>query len=72
MKRHLYHLVNRSPWPLTVSFGLLFSTTGLVAYMNRINNGILIFLLGIFITIFSLYLWWRDVIRESTYQVIIH
>jgi len=68
MKRHLYHLVNRSPWPLTVSLGLLFSITGLIIYMNRVNNGILIFLIGILITIFSLYLWWRDVIRESTYQ----
>jgi len=68
MKRHLYHLVDRSPWPLTVSFGLLFATTGLVCYMNRINNGFLIFFLGILITVLSLYLWWRDVIRESTYQ----
>ena len=38
MKRHLYHLVDRSPWPLTVSIGLLFSTSGLVCYMNRTTN----------------------------------
>jgi cytochrome c oxidase subunit 3 len=68
MKRHLYHLVDRSPWPLTVSFGLLFATTGLVCYMNRVTNGFFVFLLGLIITIFSLYFWWRDVVRESTYQ----
>jgi len=68
MKRHLYHLVDRSPWPLTVSFGLLFATTGLVCYMNRVSNGFLVFLIGFIITTFSLYLWWRDVVRESTYQ----
>ena len=68
MKRHLYHLVDRSPWPLTVSFGLLFATTGLVCYMNRVNNGFFIFLLGLIVTTLSLYLWWRDVVRESTYQ----
>jgi len=61
-------LVDRSPWPLTVSFGLLFTTSGFVCYMNRVNGGFLIFLFGLFVTIFSLYLWWRDVIRESTYQ----
>ena len=68
MKRHLYHLVDRSPWPLTVSFGLLFATSGLVCYMNRVSNGFFIFLLGFVITTLSLYLWWRDVVRESTYQ----
>jgi len=68
MKRHLYHLVDRSPWPLTVSFGLLFATSGLVCYMNRVSNGFFIFLLGLVITTLSLYLWWRDVVRESTYQ----
>jgi cytochrome c oxidase subunit 3 len=56
MKRHLYHLVDRSPWPLTVSFGLLFATTGLVCYMNRIHNGFFIFFLGLLVTILSLYL----------------
>jgi len=68
MKRHMYHLVDRSPWPLTLSLGLLFATTGLVCYMNRISNGFLIFLLGLLVTIITMYVWWRDVIRESTYQ----
>jgi len=68
MKRHMYHLVDRSPWPLTLSIGLLFATTGLVCYMNRISNGFLIFLLGLLVTILTMYVWWRDVIRESTYQ----
>ena len=68
MKRHMYHLVDRSPWPLTLSLGLLFATTGLVCYMNRISNGFLIFLLGLIITILTMYVWWRDVIRESTYE----
>lgn len=68
MKKHLYHLVDRSPWPLIVSLALLLITTGLVIYMNRVLNGFLIFFLGFFVLIISLILWWRDVIRESTYQ----
>jgi len=68
MKRHLYHLVDRSPWPLMLSFGLLFATSGFVCYMNRIMNGFLIFLLGLLVTFLTMYVWWRDVIRESTYQ----
>jgi cytochrome c oxidase subunit 3 len=55
----------------TLSIGLLFATTGLVCYMNRISYGFLIFLLGLIVTILTLYVWWRDVVRESTYQVII-
>ncbi len=68
MKRHLYHLVDKSPWPLTMSFGVLFFTTGLVCYMNRITYGFLIFFLGLLIIVLTMYVWWRDVIRESTYQ----
>jgi cytochrome c oxidase subunit 3 len=68
MKRHLYHLVDKSPWPLTSSFGTFFLALGLVLYMHRIEYGMLILLIGFFVLISSMYVWWRDVVRESTYQ----
>jgi len=55
MQKHLYHLVDRSPWPLTVSIGLLFTMIGFVCYMNRIVNGFILFLIGIIIILLSLY-----------------
>lgn len=67
-KRHLYHLVDRSPWPLTTSMGALFLTSGLVCYMHRVQSGFFILMLGLFILISSMYVWWRDIVRESTYQ----
>jgi cytochrome c oxidase subunit 3 len=66
--RHLYHLVDRSPWPLFVSFGVLFITSGLILYMNRITNGFFVILLGLIVLIGSLFFWFRDIISESTYQ----
>jgi len=68
MKRHLYHLVDRSPWPLISSMGAFFLTSGFVLYIHRVENGFYVFLLGLLILILTFYMWWRDVIRESTYQ----
>ena len=67
-KRHLYHLVDKSPWPIVSSLGALLLTTGLVCYMHKIQMGFLIFLCGLFVILFTMFVWWRDVIREGTYQ----
>jgi len=67
-KTHLYHIVDVSPWPLSTSIGALLLTSGFVCYMHRVTNGMFLFLLGLFIFVLSLFVWWRDVVRESTYQ----
>lgn len=68
MKRHLYHLVDRSPWPLLGALALFCVMNGFVLYMNRIDKGFFIFGIGIILLILVLIAWWRDIIRESTYQ----
>jgi cytochrome c oxidase subunit 3 len=68
MKRHLYHLVDRSPWPLLGSLAAFFLTSGFVLYMNRVEKGSFVVLLGLILLVSILAIWWRDVIRESTYQ----
>lgn len=68
MKRHLYHLVDRSPWPLVSAMGALLLTTGLVVYMHRIQFGFLIVISGLFVILLTMFVWWRDVVRESTFQ----
>ena len=69
MKRgHLYHIVDVSPWPLASSMGALLLTSGFACYIHRVEYGMLMFLLGLLLLLSSMYVWWRDVVRESTYQ----
>nr|YP_010459009.1 cytochrome c oxidase subunit III [Discus perspectivus]UUB71746.1 cytochrome c oxidase subunit III [Discus perspectivus] len=66
MNRTPYHLVEYSPWPLLTSLTIMGMPVGFFMF-TRAHN---FFLLGLSIsaTAFFAYLWWRDIIRESTYQ----
>nr|YP_010574742.1 cytochrome c oxidase subunit III [Carminodoris armata]UZI00312.1 cytochrome c oxidase subunit III [Carminodoris armata] len=64
--KHPFHLVEYSPWPLLNSFGVLCMPTGLVYYIR--NGDYTLLLLGLFCVTLISYLWWRDVVRESTFQ----
>nr|YP_006576080.1 cytochrome c oxidase subunit III [Membranipora grandicella]AEH99609.1 cytochrome c oxidase subunit III [Membranipora grandicella] len=61
-----YHLVQVSPWPLTGSLGALMLTSGIALWFHGWNMGIT--LLGLTIILLTMFQWWRDVIREATYQ----
>lgn len=63
---HAYHLVNISPWPLTGSIRAIILTTGLVKWFHQFN--IDLFFLGFIATLLTIVQWWRDVVREGTYQ----
>nr|APX39222.1 cytochrome c oxidase subunit 3 [Chrysolina americana] len=65
-KNHPFHLVDVSPWPILSSFSALIVMTGLIKwfYMNNPN----LFLLGLMIMVLIMYQWWRDIVRESTFQ----
>nr|QKW88760.1 cytochrome c oxidase subunit III [Idiocerus herrichii] len=66
MNNHPFHLVDKSPWPLTSSMGLMTMTSGTILWFNKLNP-VLMFI-GIIIIILTMMQWWRDVIRESTFQ----
>jgi len=68
MKRHLYHLVDKSPWPILSASSVFLAMIGFACYMHRIEYGYLIFCIGLSTLIYVLINWWKDVIRESTYQ----
>lgn len=55
-----------SPWPLTGSIRAIILTTGLVKWFHQFNMDLL--LLGVVATILTIIQWWRDVVRERTYQ----
>lgn len=65
---HSYHLVDPSPWPIVASFGALMLTTGAVLYMHKFIGGWRLFLTGFIIILYVMYTWWRDVIREATFE----
>jgi cytochrome c oxidase subunit 3 len=65
--KHPYHLVNPSPWPISVSAALLGLTIGGVMFFHSFVYGInLIYFSFILLATLSGF-WWRDLIREGTY-----
>jgi len=67
-QKHLYHLVDPSPWPILTAFSVMSLLIGGVMYMHSIVNGLFILLIGLISTIICMGIWWRDVIREGTYE----
>jgi heme/copper-type cytochrome/quinol oxidase subunit 3 len=67
-QRHPYHLVNASPWPLITSVSALMTALGAAMYMHGFKNGDLMLFSGLFMVIASMSIWWRDVIREATFE----
>nr|AKK32510.1 cytochrome c oxidase subunit III [Aenictopecheidae sp. PJ-2015] len=63
---HTFHLVDYSPWPLTGSIAGMTLTSGLIMWFHMKNMNLL--LIGMIIMLLTMYQWWRDIIREGTYQ----
>lgn len=63
---HPYHIVNISPWPLMVGFGALRVVIGIIKIFSYFEIDLL-FISLIIVLLLSI-LWWRDVIRERTFQ----
>ena len=68
IQKHPYHIVDPSPWPLVTSISALVTVVGAAMYMHSYQNGNFILLLGLIMLIASMSVWWRDVIREATYN----
>nr|YP_010545671.1 cytochrome c oxidase subunit III [Mopalia retifera]UYG48467.1 cytochrome c oxidase subunit III [Mopalia retifera] len=66
MIRNPFHLVEFSPWPLVGSMGAFCLTVGLAAWFH--GYSLFLMLLGMALIILTMLQWWRDVIREATFQ----
>lgn len=66
MNNHPFHLVDKRPWPITGSIGLITTILGLIIWFHKIE--INLFIIGTLIIILTIIQWWRDVTRESTFQ----
>nr|YP_010270660.1 cytochrome c oxidase subunit III [Pochazia discreta]UJY97592.1 cytochrome c oxidase subunit III [Pochazia discreta] len=65
-QNHPFHLVTSSPWPILTSINVMTTLTGMVKWTTFKQMEMMI--LGIIMTSMCSMLWWRDVIRESTFQ----
>nr|UYB78371.1 cytochrome c oxidase subunit III [Ornithodoros hermsi] len=61
-----FHLVDKSPWPLTGAIASFTFMMGMINIMH--NHNFTIFLLAIFTTIMTMIQWWRDICREASFQ----
>jgi len=65
---HGFHLVDPSPWPIISAFSALMLTFGFAMYMHGYAGGYTLSLSGFFMILFMMGCWWRDVIREATFE----
>jgi cytochrome c oxidase subunit 3 len=65
---HSFHLVDPSPWPLVAAFSALMITFGGVLYMHGYFGGGFLWRFGFLMMLFIMYCWWRDVVREGTFE----
>nr|YP_002727915.1 cytochrome c oxidase subunit III [Geocoris pallidipennis]ABZ02013.1 cytochrome c oxidase subunit III [Geocoris pallidipennis]UPL65447.1 cytochrome c oxidase subunit III [Geocoris pallidipennis] len=66
INNHPYHLVDYSPWPLTGSIGAMTMTSGMVLWFQKSEMYLL--MLGMLINLLTMFQWWRDIVREGTFQ----
>jgi len=64
---HPFHLVNPSPWPISVSAALLALTIGAVSFFHSFNKGIYLITFSFILVAVLSGFWWRDLLREGTY-----
>ena len=65
-KKHDFHLVDPSPWPIYVSFATLVLAVGAVYYFH--SKALWLLLVGFALVIYGAFMWWRDVIEEAEHQ----
>nr|YP_009726422.1 cytochrome c oxidase subunit III [Batracomorphus lateprocessus]YP_010879004.1 cytochrome c oxidase subunit III [Batracomorphus matsumurai]QHW07513.1 cytochrome c oxidase subunit III [Batracomorphus lateprocessus]WHE42656.1 cytochrome c oxidase subunit 3 [Batracomorphus matsumurai] len=66
MNNHQFHMVNNSPWPILASMSVFSMMTGSIMWMKNMNMYTM--MLGMMMIFMVSYQWWRDIVRESTFQ----
>ena len=64
---HPFHLVSPSPWPIITSFSLLNLTFSTVLFVHGFDYAFYFLFLSLLNLIYSMSLWFRDIISEGTY-----
>ena len=65
-KHHDYHLVDPSPWPVVGSVSAFVMAVGAITWMHHMFAAApLVFGAGVLGVLYTMFGWWRDVIREA-------
>jgi cytochrome c oxidase subunit 3 len=67
-QKHPFHLVDPSPWPIVTSTAAFSVTTAAVMYMHGLNGSGSFLVFSLFFLIASMFIWWRDVVREGSFE----
>jgi cytochrome c oxidase subunit 3 len=67
-QKHPFHLVDPSPWAFIAAVGAFCMTLGFAMYAHQFSGGFACFLTGFISILYVMFVWWRDIIRESTYE----
>ena len=67
-QRHPYHLVDPSPWPLLGSISAFGMAFGAVMHLHSYSGGSFLFSFSFLAILYTMFLWWRDIIREATFE----
>ena len=65
MPRHPFHIVDPSPWPILAALSAFAVAAGFIRLFHDKDCRLLIWGIGSLLHVSAL--WWRDVIRESTF-----
>nr|QMQ99288.1 cytochrome c oxidase subunit III [Aplastodiscus arildae] len=63
---HAFHMVDPSPWPLTGAAAAFMLTSGLAMWFH--HNTTWILMLSLMLMLLTMFQWWRDIVREGTFQ----
>ncbi|ADH87922.1 Cytochrome-c oxidase [Ancylobacter novellus DSM 506] len=66
-RHHDYHIVDPSPWPAVVSVFAFVLAAGAVFWMHGQLTS-LVMIVGLIGVIYTMCVWWRDIIREAEHQ----
>ena len=66
-QKHPYHLVDPSPWPAVGTIAAFVLTVGAVLFMHE-YTGAWLMILGFLLILLTMFLWWRDVVKEAEHQ----
>lgn len=67
-QRHAFHLVDPSVLPFITAISALSLTLGSVLYFHGYSGGLESTLFGLCGVLTCMFLWWRDIVRESTLE----
>jgi len=63
-----FHIVDPSPWPILTAFSLFNITFNIALYWHNYISNFILIIINILLIILIISFWFRDIVRESTFQ----